>query len=107
MTMYNKKCYMGTPFHYPKDYQYILPPIDLIPKEVIDKYGLMDILHDGYMYIEFRKKIIGFPKLVILPTNNWKNSLQCMDNPPDARPPAIRVRYFSCLCGRYLTTNFP
>ena len=49
MTMDIKNYYLGKTFEDTKNQQYICIPIDLIPQKVIDKYILMDIVHDGYV----------------------------------------------------------
>ena len=45
-----------------KNYQYICIPVNLIPQKVINEYNLINIMHDGYMYIDFRKSIYGMGK---------------------------------------------
>ena len=38
-----------------KRYEYMRMPITLIPKEIIDQYNLLPLVHDGYIYMEICK----------------------------------------------------
>jgi hypothetical protein len=34
-------------------------PIKLIPQEIVDQYHLLDLVSNGYIYLEFRKGMLG------------------------------------------------
>jgi hypothetical protein len=40
-------------------YEYMKLPIKLIPQEILDQYHLLDLVHEGYVYIEIRKGMPG------------------------------------------------
>jgi hypothetical protein len=40
-------------------YEYMKLPIKLIPQEIIDQHHLLDLVHNGYVYIEIRKGMRG------------------------------------------------
>jgi hypothetical protein len=53
----NAKCMMGDISNFylgtPMDrFEYMKIPIGLIPQEIIDQYKLMDLVHNGYIYME-------------------------------------------------------
>ena len=43
-------------------YEYMKIPIDIIPQDIIDRYNLMDKVHNGYVYVEIRKGMYGLPQ---------------------------------------------
>ena len=59
MTMDIKNYYLGKSFEDPKNYQYVYIPINFIPQEVINELIMMDIVHWGYLHIEFCKDVYG------------------------------------------------
>ena len=49
------------------EFEYIKIPIKLIPQEIIDQYGLLELVaSDGCVYIEVRKGMYGLPQAGIL-----------------------------------------
>jgi hypothetical protein len=56
MVLYVRNVYYATPM---EGYKYMKLPIKLIPQESIDQYHLLDLVHDGYVYIEIRKGMPG------------------------------------------------
>ena len=54
-----KNFYLNTPM---KRYEYMRLPLNLIPQEIIDRYNLMAIAHDGWVYMEIRKGMYGLPQ---------------------------------------------
>ena len=51
-------------------------PIKLIPQEFIDLYNLTTKVKNGYVYIEIRKGMYGFPQVGFLPTSFSKKDLR-------------------------------
>ena len=56
MTIDIKNFYLETKL---KDKQYMVLPLDLIPNEIIEKYNLNDIAHNGNIYMQINKGIYG------------------------------------------------
>ena len=82
MTMHITIYYMGTTFDNPKYYHYIRIPINLIPQKIINEYNFLDIVHDGYVYIEYCKAI--YVETGALSNKQHKKTLQFMAMPPIA-----------------------
>ena len=47
-------------------YEYIKNPIDIIPEEIIMKYNLMNISHNGYIYCIIWNGMYSIPQVEIL-----------------------------------------
>lgn len=58
-----KNFYLNTPMERP---EYMRVHISLIPQEIIERYNLLDIIHDGYVYIEINKGMYGLPQAGII-----------------------------------------
>lgn len=58
-----KNFYLGTPMKRP---EFMRIPIDIIPQEIIDEYNLMDIVHNGYIYIRIIRGMYGLPQAGII-----------------------------------------
>ena len=43
-------------------YEYMKPPLDIIPKEIIEQYNLRNLPQKGFVYIEIQKGMYGLPK---------------------------------------------
>jgi hypothetical protein len=56
MVLHVKNFYYGTPM---ERYEYMKLPIKLIPQEIVDQDHLVDLVSDGYIYIEIRKGMPG------------------------------------------------
>ena len=41
-------------------------PISIIPQEIIDQYKLMNLVHNGYVYIKILRGVYRLPQAVIL-----------------------------------------
>ena len=52
MTCNINDIYLNTPID---RYEYMRLPIGMIPKEIIEQYNLLRIMHNGYVYIEIQK----------------------------------------------------
>jgi hypothetical protein len=46
--------------------EYMRLPLTVIPPEIIIQYNLLPLVHDGYVYMEIRKGMYGFPQAGIL-----------------------------------------
>jgi hypothetical protein len=53
-----KDFYLNTPMD-PKDWAYMRIPLKVIPQEIIDEYGLMDLVHNGAVYVVVMKGMYG------------------------------------------------
>ena len=42
-------------------YEYMKIPMDIIPKEIIQKYNLRSLAHKGFVYMEIQKDMYGIP----------------------------------------------
>ena len=63
--------YLNTPM---ADPEYMRLRLEIIPKEIILKYNLQDLVNEeGWIYIEIRKACTAFPKPASLPTNSSKS----------------------------------
>jgi hypothetical protein len=58
-----KNFYLGTPM---ARYEYMRLPIAIIPQEIIDEYQLLDIVHNGFIYMEIRRGMYGLPQAGII-----------------------------------------
>jgi hypothetical protein len=58
-----KNFYLGTPM---ARYKYMRLPITIIPQEIIDEYNLLDIVHNGFIYMEIRRGMYGLPQAGII-----------------------------------------
>jgi hypothetical protein len=59
-----KNFYLGTPM---ERYEYIrLPPLAILPQEIIDAYKLDDIALNGNVYVEIRRGMYGLPQAGII-----------------------------------------
>ena len=54
-----KNFYLCTPLD---RYEYMRMPIDLIPPEFIEAYGLADKVKNGYVYMEIQRRMYGLPQ---------------------------------------------
>jgi hypothetical protein len=46
--------------------EYMRIPLQLIPQEIIDKYNLLPLVHNGYVYIRIDKGMYGLPQAGML-----------------------------------------
>ena len=42
-----------------KIFEYMAPPLSLMPEEIVEQYNLNDLAHNGMVYIEIQKAIPG------------------------------------------------
>jgi hypothetical protein len=54
-----KNFYLNTPMDRP---EYMRIPINLIPQDIIDAYGLEALAHEGHVYIRINKGMYGLPQ---------------------------------------------
>jgi hypothetical protein len=55
--------YLNTPLG---RFKYMVINLSLLPQETIDKYDLIELAHDGKVYIEIQKCMYGLPQAGIL-----------------------------------------
>ena len=55
-----KDFYLGTPLE-PKDYAYMRIPVAMIPDEIVDKYVIRHLSHNGFFYVEIQRGMYGLP----------------------------------------------
>jgi hypothetical protein len=58
-----KNYYLGTPLDI---YEYMRLAINTLPQEIIDQYALLNLVHNGFVYLESRKGMYGLPQAGIL-----------------------------------------
>ena len=63
MSLDIKNFYLGTPM---KEYEYMKIKYDTIPTEIIQKYNLQTLQHNGHIYIEIRKGMYGLKQAGVL-----------------------------------------
>jgi hypothetical protein len=54
---------LGTPMD---RYEYMRLAINTLPDEIIQQYKLLDLVHDGYVYVEIRRGMYGLPQAGII-----------------------------------------
>jgi hypothetical protein len=59
----NKNFYLGTPL---RRFEYMFINLSSLPQEIIDECGLLELAHDGRVYIEIQKVMYGLPQAGIL-----------------------------------------
>jgi hypothetical protein len=67
-----KNMYLDTPLDW---YEYMKMPFFLFPQDIIEHYGLLDKVLNGYMYMEICKGMYGLPQAGILAKNLLKKHL--------------------------------
>jgi hypothetical protein len=70
-------------------YKYMRLPISIIPKEIIDQYGLLPLVHNGYVYIEIRKGMYGLPQAGIIANNKLRKHLATFGYVPTVHIPGL------------------
>jgi hypothetical protein len=81
-----KDFYYGTQM---QRYEYMKLPIKLIPQEVIDQYNLLDLVSDGYIYIEIRKGMPGLKQAGRLANDRLQTHLKTFGYAPVPRTPSL------------------
>jgi hypothetical protein len=46
----------------PSDYTNMIINLSSLPQEMIDEYNLLELAHDGWVYIEIQKGVYGLPQ---------------------------------------------
>ena len=57
-----KNFYLGTPMKDLSEYEYMKIPLHLIPNEIIKQYNLLQLAHNGNVYVEIRRGMYGIPQ---------------------------------------------
>jgi hypothetical protein len=63
MGMDIKNFYLNTPMDHP---EYMRIHLRHIPDEIIEEYGLLELAHEGFVYVEINKGMYGLPQASIL-----------------------------------------
>jgi hypothetical protein len=58
-----KNFYINTPL---RRLEYMVINLSSLPQEIIDEFGLLELAHDGRVYIEIQKGMYGPPQVGIL-----------------------------------------
>jgi hypothetical protein len=58
-----KNFYLNTPLG---RFEYVVINLSSLPQDIIDEYGLLELAHDGRVYIEIQKSMYGLPQSGIL-----------------------------------------
>jgi hypothetical protein len=72
-----------------KRYEYMRLAISLIPQEIIEQYNLMDLVVDGYVYIEIRKGMYGLPQAGIIANQKLTKHLAKYGYHPTKHTPGL------------------
>ena len=72
-------------------WNYMKPPFDMIPREIINEYNFTDISHNGKVYTDIRKGIYGLPQAGIILHGRLKITRRSKDinllySPQDSGP---------------------
>jgi hypothetical protein len=67
-----KDFYLNTPMAH---YKYMRLPLRILPQEIVDQYGLLPLVNDGWIYVEIRKGMYGLPQAGIIPTQGLEKCL--------------------------------
>ena len=67
-----KNFYLGTPLPVAR---YMRMKLDILPEEIINKYNLREIAHNGWVYIRINKGMYGLPEAGILANKLLKKRL--------------------------------
>ena len=59
MTIDIKDFYLNTPMKRP---EYMRIPVHIVPKEIVERYKLKGLEHNGYYYVEINKGMYGLPQ---------------------------------------------
>lgn len=86
MTLDVKDFYLNTSMD---RYEYMRVDIRTIPKAIIDYYNLLDIVENGYVYVEIRKGMYGLPQAGILANNELIILLEKHDYIQSKRTPGL------------------
>jgi hypothetical protein len=62
--------YINTPL---SRYEYMVINLSSLPQEVIDTYNLLELAHDGWIYIEIQKCTFGLHKRASSPANCYSD----------------------------------
>jgi hypothetical protein len=63
MGMDIKNFYLNTPMDHP---EYMRIHLRHIPDEIVEEYGLLELAHEGFVYVEINKGMYGLPQASIL-----------------------------------------
>lgn len=69
--------------------EYIKIPINIIPQEIIDLYNLMDLVVDGYVYVEVSKGMYGLPQAGRVASDELLPRLKAAGYTPTGRVPGL------------------
>ena len=86
MTIDIKNFYLETKL---KDKQYMVLPLDLIPNEIIEKYNLNDIAHNGNVYMQINKGIYGLKEAGALANEQLQQHLAPYGYTPSKYTPGL------------------
>jgi hypothetical protein len=81
-----KDFYYGTPM---ARFEYMKLRLALIPDEIVEQYNLLDIVHEGYMYLEVRKGIPGLKQAGKIANDRLTRHLATFGYSPVARTPSL------------------
>ena len=70
-------------------YEYMKLPIKLIPQEVVDQYHLLDLVSDGFIYMEIRKGMPGLKQAGRLANDRLQAHLKQFGYAPVPRTPSL------------------
>ena len=81
-----KNYYLGTPM---ERFEYMRLAIHTLPDEIIQQYKLMDIVHNGYIYVEIRRGMYGLPQAGIIANQQLVKRLAPFGYAPVTHTPGL------------------
>ena len=66
--------------------RYMKMKLDILPEEIIVKYNLCKIVHNGWVYIKIKQGMYGLPEAGILAKNSSKNDSKIKDTTKSSSP---------------------
>jgi hypothetical protein len=95
MNMDTNNYYPGTQL---ERFEYVRIPVSMVPDNIMEKYNLHALVHNGYLYIKVRKGMYGLPQAGLLanvigcllcyasPRCSWRLALWRPHKPPTHQP---------------------
>jgi hypothetical protein len=81
-----KKYYLGTPL---PTYEYMRLPLSILPLDIIEKYDLIRLAVNGWVYLEIRKGMYGLKKAGLLANQLLQRRLKPFGYYPERHTPGL------------------
>jgi hypothetical protein len=81
-----KNYYLGTKL---TRYEYMRLPINILPDEIVQQYELLDLVHNGYVYVEIQGGMYGLPQAGLLANQLLTKRLEKFGYAPTIHIPGL------------------